>query len=121
MPDRAYMARPPSEVLRDTGTLFVQVARWESQLRLMEFRQKLLQSVAPAVWIFTAGILSILAAGLFLVSLSYGLSVILPAWIATLLVGVFTVLFGIVLFALGLNEKSQNPMPRQGSSGRPPR
>jgi Putative Actinobacterial Holin-X, holin superfamily III len=84
---RLHDERPLSRLLEDTLTNTQELIRSEFRLATTEVQEKLAVARKPAT-IFAAGIIAALyGLGFLLLSAVYGLSIVVPPWLAALIVG----------------------------------
>lgn len=93
--------RPISSILQDMLKNLSEIIRSEIQLAQAELRQQAREMARAGVYLAAAGVFGLLTLGFFLLSAVYALATIMPAWLASILVGVLTGVVATVLLALG--------------------
>jgi uncharacterized membrane protein YqjE len=93
--------RSMSEVVKDIIANVQDMVRSEMRLARAELREEGARSMAAAKLIGIGAGLALLAAGFVLVSLAQVLSLVMPAWLATLLVGAVLGITGMTMLSKG--------------------
>ena len=100
--------RSMGEVVKDIISNVQDMVRSEMRLAKAELREEGARSAAAAKLIGIGAGLALLAAGFVLVSIAQLLALVMPAWLATLLVGAVLGIAGMVMLSKG---RAQFSMP----------
>jgi uncharacterized membrane protein YqjE len=96
--------RPISAVLHDIVGNFQHIVRSEMQLAKTEFTEELAKSRSAAIWLGAGALLLTFSVVFVLLAAVYGLSLILPAWMAALIVGAGVGLIAALCVGLGISR-----------------
>ncbi len=91
-PDAESNGRSFSDVLKDIGTSLQDIVRSEIKLAKIEVTDSIGRLRSASVMLAGGGLLGIFAVGFILLAALFALEIILPAWLAALVLGVL--LFG---------------------------
>jgi uncharacterized membrane protein YqjE len=101
--------RSMGDVVKDIISNVQGMMRSEVRLAKAEMREELSKSAAAAKLMAIGGGLALFAAGFMLVSIALLLAMVMPAWLATLIVGAVLGVVGMVFLSKG---KSQMSVPK---------
>jgi uncharacterized membrane protein YqjE len=103
-----------SDVLQDIVGNIQQIIRSEVRLAQVEIKDKANQASKPLSVLVTGAILGLYGLGFLLLAAVYGLSLVLPAWGAALIVGAVMAIIAGGLVASGLTKLREiNPVPEK--------
>jgi uncharacterized membrane protein YqjE len=103
-----------SDVLQDIVGNIQQIIRAEVRLAQVEIKEKANRASKPLSVLLTGAILGLYGLGFLLLAAIYGLSLVLPAWAAALIVGVVMTIIAGGLVASGLTRLREiNPVPEK--------
>ena len=106
--------RSVSEVLQDIFGNLQDIVRSEVRLAKVEFTAEASQAAAAGKPLIAGMVLGIYAGGLLLLALVYGLSLVIPPWMAALSVGVLVLLMAAILISIGRARlRVVNPVPEK--------
>ena len=106
--------RSVSEVLQDIFGNVQDIVRSEVRLAKVELKTEASQTAKAGKPLLAGVVLGFYAGGLLLLALVYGLSVVLPPWMAALSVGVVVSLMATILIAIGRGRlRVVNPKPER--------
>ena len=94
-------ARSDSDVLQDIFGNLQDIVRSEVRLAKVEFKTEASQAARAGKPLIAGAVLGIYAGGLLLLALVYGLSLMLPPWMAALSIGVVLSLMSAILIGVG--------------------
>lgn len=95
--------RPISAIIEDILRHVGEIIRSEMRLAQTEIKQDLHDLKHAGTFLAAAGIAGLFALGFLLLSAVYGLSTIMPPWLAAITVGVVLGVMGLMLLKKGLN------------------
>ena len=104
--------RPLSDVLKDIIGNVQEMVRSEVRLARVELREEASQSAGAAKLIGIGAGLALFGSAFLLVTVALLLALVMPAWLATLIVGAALVLPGVLLLGKGRAE-FRVPRPRK--------
>jgi putative copper export protein len=93
--------RPFSQILQDIVANLQEIIRLEVRLAKAELREDARRGVSAFSIAVVGAVLGMYAVGLLLLALVYGLSNVVPAWLAALLVGVVVGVVAAVFLGVG--------------------
>jgi uncharacterized membrane protein YqjE len=96
--------RPISAVLHDIVGNFQHIVRSEMRLAKTEFTEELAKSRSAAIWLGAGALLLAFSVVFVLLAAVYALSLILPAWMAALIVGAGVGLIAALCVGLGISR-----------------
>jgi len=106
--------RSVSDVLRDILEDLQDIVRSEVRLAKAEFKTEVSHASKAAKPLIAGAVLSVYAGGLILTTLVLALSLVLPAWMAALSVGVVVGLLAVILIAMGRTRlRHVTPFPEK--------
>ena len=94
-------ARSVSDVLQDILGNLQDIVRSEVRLAKVEFKTEASQAARAGKPLIAGAVLGIYAGGLLLLALVYGLSLVLPPWMAALSIGAVLSLMAAILIGVG--------------------
>jgi uncharacterized membrane protein YqjE len=100
-------SRSVRQILQDIVNHISDIFRSEVRLAKTEVRQDMLKLAKTASFIGIAAVLMLYAVGLVFLSAVYALQLVLPAWLAAILVGVPLGIVAAILFVIGRNRLKQ--------------
>lgn len=98
--DREY-TRTTADVIKDIGAHFQQIVRSEIALARMELSEAGQRARSAAVILGGAGLLGIFALGFLLLAGMFALAIVLPLWLAALVISILSVLGASAAYASG--------------------
>ena len=114
-----FQRRPVSEVFGDIVANLEGIVRAEFRLARAELGEQL-HSVRPAATLIAVGVVAGSLSVLFLLfAVADALSLVMPAWLATLIVGIALAVGGALAVTIGarrLRRQASSPMPRTVAS-----
>jgi hypothetical protein len=106
--------RSVSDVLQDILGNLQDIVRSEVRLAKAEFKTEAGHAARSARPLIAGAVLCLYAGGLLLLALVHGLSLLLPAWTAALLVGILVSLLAATLICMGQARlREVNPKPKK--------
>jgi Putative Actinobacterial Holin-X, holin superfamily III len=106
--------RSVSDVLQDILGNLQDIVRSEVHLAKAEFKTEASHAARAAKPLIAGAVLSLYAGGLLLLALVYGLTLVLPPWMAALSVGVPVMLLAAILIGMGRARlRDVNPRPEK--------
>lgn len=93
--------RPMSKIIEDIVSHLAEIIRSELRLVRVELQQDLREVSAAGVYVAAAGVIGLFAFGFLLLAGVYALSLVMPAWLAAVSVGVGLAILAGVLVAVG--------------------
>ena len=84
--------RPLADVLKDVGSAIQRIVQSEIKLAKIEITESVRQARSCATAFGTGGILGIYALGFLLLTVMFALEIVLPNWLAALIVGMILML-----------------------------
>ncbi|MGB2636986.1 MAG: phage holin family protein [Candidatus Acidiferrum sp.] len=106
--------RSVSDVLQDIVGNLQQIIRNEFRLARVEIKEKAARAKQPATILASGVVIGLYGFGFLLLALVYALSIVIPTWLAALLVGVVLVIAAAILVASGCNALKQvDPVPEK--------
>src|SRR5512141_1197797 len=106
--------RSVSDVLRDILGNLQDIVRSEVHLAKAEFKTETGHAAKAAKPLIAGAVLSLYAGGLLLLALVFGLSLVLPPWMAALSVGGLVALLATILIGMGRTRlRNVNPKPEK--------
>ena len=93
--------RSVSDVFQDIFGNIQEIVRSEVRLAKADLRAESGKAAKAGKALAIGGVLALYAGGLFLLALVYGLSLLVPPWLAALLVGVAVSVFALSLISAG--------------------
>ncbi len=96
--------RPISAVLHDIVGNFQHIVRSEMRLAKTEFTEELAKSRSAAIWLGAGALLLIFSVVFVLLAAVYALSLVLPEWMAALIVGAGVGLIAALCVGLGISR-----------------
>ena len=96
--------RPISAVLHDNVGNFQHIVRSEMRLAKTEFTEELAKSRSAAIWLGAGALLLIFSVVFVLLAAVYALSLVLPEWMAALIVGAGVGLIAALCVGLGISR-----------------
>lgn len=107
-------SRPLSEFVRSVITDLQEIVRAEIRLALSELKSQAHHSRKAAVFLAAAGLLAFLATECFLITCIAALAIVLPLWLAALIIGVMLAVVAGGAFTLGrLALDKVDPLPQR--------
>jgi ABC-type protease/lipase transport system fused ATPase/permease subunit len=107
-------ARPISRIIEDILRHVGEIIRSEMRLAQTEIRQDLRDVKHAGTFLVAAGVAGMFALGFLLLAAVYGLSTIMPPWLAAITVGGVLGIVGFVLLQKGLHLlKATNMTPER--------
>jgi len=112
--DPASSGRPLSRIIEDILRHIGEIIRSEMRLVQTEIRQDLRDVKHAGTYLVAASIASMFALGFLLLAAVYGLSTIMPPWLAAISVGLALGITGMALLTKGLHLlKATNMKPER--------
>jgi uncharacterized membrane protein YqjE len=109
--------RPFSELLQDIVANLQEIVRSEIRLAKTELSEETQKTIRAAAFLVAGGLLGLYALGFLLLSAVYALAIVLPDWLAPLLVALLVAVVAGALLMIGRNRlKSVSPLPKTVSS-----
>jgi uncharacterized membrane protein YqjE len=109
--------RPFAELLRDVVANVQEIVRSEVRLAKAELSEETQKTIRAVGFLLAGGLLGLYALGFLLLSAVYALAVVLPDWLAPLLVALLVAVIAGALLMIGRNRlKNVSPMPKTVSS-----
>lgn len=106
--------RSVSDVLQDIVGNLQQIIRNEFRLARVEVKEKVERAKQPATILASGAVIGLYGLGFLLLALVYALSIVMPPWLAALLVGVVLAIAAAILVAFGRNALKQvDPIPEK--------
>lgn len=103
-----------SDVLQDIVGNIQQIVRAEVRLAQVEIKEKANRASKPLSVLVAGAVLGLYGLGFLLLAVVYGLSLVLPAWAAAVIVGVIMAIIAGGLVASGFTKlKEINPVPEK--------
>lgn len=102
-----------ADVLRDTVSTIQDIIRSEVILAKIELKEEGAKAKAAATMFGAAAIFALFGLGFCLLCAVYALTLVMPAWLAALIVGVALLLFGGMLFLVGRSRWATIQMPKK--------
>jgi hypothetical protein len=96
--------RPIGRIVEDILGHLGEIIRSELRLVQTELRQDLREVRSAGIYVAIAGVLGVFCLGFLLLGAVYALSLMLPAWLAAVSVGLFAGVIGLAVAALGWNR-----------------
>jgi Putative Actinobacterial Holin-X, holin superfamily III len=91
------------------------LARLEGELAVLELRRKVAALGAGAILLAAGGVLALFSLGFLLATVAAALALVVPTWLALLIVGVAVLLVAAAAFAIGRSQLRRGvpPVPEQ--------
>ena len=106
--------RSVSDVLQDILGNFQQIIHSEFRLARAELREKADRAAKPATTFAAGAVLGFYGLGFLLLAIVYGLSMVLSAWLAALIVAAVLLVISAILVTSGRNRLKQiEPVPER--------
>jgi hypothetical protein len=102
-PDARTTGRPISRIIEDILRHVGEIIRSEMRLVQTEIRQDFRELKQAGTYLAVAGVAGMFALGFLLLAAVYGLSTIMPPWLAAITVGVVLGITGTALLVKGLH------------------
>lgn len=96
------MEKPFGEIFREIGNNIGEIVRSEFQLAKTELSDRLLRVGRPATTIGFGAVLGIYALGFLLLTIMFALRIVMPEWLAALIVFCIAGVLGAIMIAAGL-------------------
>jgi uncharacterized membrane protein len=103
-PDTESNGRSFSDILKDIGKSLEDIVRSEIKLAKLEVTQSVGRLRSASVMLAGGGLLAIFALGFILVAALFALEIVLPAWLAALILGVLLLGGAAVGVSIGLRR-----------------
>lgn len=100
-PDAESNGNSIFDVLKDIGKSLQEIVRSEIRLARIEMADSARRLRASAVMLVSGGILGLYALGFILLAALFALEIVLPAWLAALILGVLLVFGAAVAISIG--------------------
>ena len=84
----ASNGRSIADVLKDIGASIQDLVRWEIKLAKIEVADSARRARSSSILLAGGGLLGIFAIGFLLLAAMFALEIVLPAWLAALIIGV---------------------------------
>jgi uncharacterized membrane protein YqjE len=102
------------DVLQDIVGNIREIIRGEFSLAKIEVREKAQKASGPARTLVTGALLGLYGLGFLLLAAMFGLSLVLPQWLAALIVGAVLAIIAGILVSLGRAALKQiDPVPEK--------
>jgi uncharacterized membrane protein YqjE len=109
--------RPFSDLLREIIANMQEIVRSEVRLAKAELSEETQKTIRAVAFLVAGGLLGIYALGFLLLSAVYALAIVLPDWLAPLLVALLVAVIAGALMMIGRNRlKRVSPLPKTVSS-----
>lgn len=109
--------RPFGELLKDVVANVQEIVRSEVRLAKAELSEETQKTIRAVGFLIAGGLLGLYALGFLLLSAVYALAVVLPDWLAPLLVALLVAVIAGALLMIGRNRlKDISPFPKTVSS-----
>ncbi len=106
--------RPFSEIVSDIVGHAQEIVRSEVRLARVEIKQEVTKALRASTMLAVGSVLGILALGFFLWTATYAISLALPMWAATLIVGFVVAVVASALAGAGLQRiRDVSPEPEK--------
>ena len=106
--------RSVSDVLQDIVGNLQQIIRNEFRLARVEINEKVVRAKEPAAILASGVVIGLYGFGFLLLALVYALSIVIPPWLAALLVSIVLAIGAVILVASGRNALKQvDPVPEK--------
>jgi uncharacterized membrane protein YqjE len=79
--------RSIGDVLKDIGASIQDIVRWEIKLAKIELADSARRARSSSIMLASGGILGIFAIGFLLLAAMFALEIVLPSWLAALIIG----------------------------------
>ena len=99
--------RTMSEVLQDIVANIQEIVRSEFRLAKVEIHEETTKAVRSSIPLVIGVLLSLYALGFILLAVIHALSMVVDAWLATLIVGVGVLVISMILVSVGRNRFKQ--------------
>jgi uncharacterized membrane protein YqjE len=91
-------------IFQDVAHHVAEIVRSEFQLAKMEFSETAKRAVRPAVILIAGTVVGVFAVGFVLLTIVFALHLVMPLWLAALIVGAFAATAAAVLINAGIQE-----------------
>jgi uncharacterized membrane protein YqjE len=106
--------RSVSDVLQDIVGNLQQIIRNEFRLARVEINEKVARAKQPATILASGVVIGLYGFGFLLLALVYALSIVIPPWLAALLVSIVLAIGAAILVVSGRNALKQvDPVPEK--------
>ena len=96
------LEKPLVDILRDIANNIGEIIRSGFQLAKTELSDRVIEIARPAIMTATGAVLGIYAVGFLLLTIMFALRVVMPEWLAALIVFCFAGAIGAVMVGAGL-------------------
>lgn len=93
--------RSIGDVLKDIGSSIQDIVRWEIKLAKIEVADSARRARSSSIMLGGGGLLAIFAIGFLLLAAMFALEIVLPAWLAALIIGVLLCIGAAVGLSIG--------------------
>lgn len=104
--------RSIADVLKDIFSNVQEMVRSEIRLARAEMREEVSSTLSSAQMLAIGGVLGLFALGFILVAITQGLAMVMPAWAASLVMGIVLGLIGTALLMTG-KQHLRAPTPNK--------
>jgi len=106
-------ARSIGDVLKDIGNSIQDIVRWELKLAKIEVADSARRMRSSSILLAGGGLLGIYAIGFVLLAALMALEIVLPGWLAALIVGALSCIGAGIGISLGLRRLKQVRAPNK--------